>query len=243
MIHIMCPVCGSEDFEDGCDLCRLQCWNKILDLIPPQSLADPLVVTEIARYSLIAAGGIYDGYEGTRPKTRARVMLNLLLEQGIDSFVELGPGFGELIALTGGMKQRAVVDLSMVFLDHIYERFPDVRCVRGVADRLPLASTPALVSDGVFQTLPYKEAFLCEAARVVERLLVFSVGFRHNYPRRPQGGFDVRDRGERDTLRRFLEELGFAVDMRWLDTVAGEFVDGQQQADFLYVVGRKWTNG
>ena len=234
MIRVACPACRSETL-DGCPLCRPERWRDIPDLVPPG--ADPLVMAEMARYDRIAEGGEYKGHAATNPEGRARAVKGLLEERGIDAFTELGPGFGELIAATAGM-ERVAVDLSLGMLSRIRELWPDVRCVRGVAHALPLARTPALVADGVLQTLPYIEAFLCEAARVAD-LLILSVGFRCNYPRRPQQGFDVRKLDELEVLVRFLEELGFGVELRWFDAAAEEWVACQADADFLYMVAVK----
>jgi ubiquinone/menaquinone biosynthesis C-methylase UbiE len=229
MIRIACPICYSEAL-DGCSLCRPQRWKVIPDLVPGN---DPLARAEAARYDRLARGAEYKGHAETNPEGRARMVKGLLEEHEIDAFTELGPGFGDLLAETAGM-ERVAVDLSLAMLEGIKERIPDVRCVRGVADRLPLVWTPALVADGVFQTFPRKEEFLCEVARVAD-LLVMSVGFRHNYPRRPQQGFDVRKLGERTVLVRFLEELGFNVTFRWLDSAAERWVPFPSVADFLYL--------
>jgi len=236
MIRVACPACRSETL-DGCPLCRPERWRDIPDLVP--SGADPLAMAEMARYDRIARKpqAEYRGHGATNPEGRARAVKGLLEERGIDAFTELGPGFGELIAATAGM-ERVAVDLSLGMLSRIRELWPDVRCVRGVAHALPLARTPALVADGVLQTLPYIEAFLCEAARVAD-LLILSVGFRCNYPRRPQQGFDVRKPDELAALVRFLEELGFGVESRWLNAGTGKWVPDMVFADFLYLVATK----
>ena len=229
MIRIACPACRSEAL-DGCALCRPQRWKDIPDLVP---FEDPLTWAEAARYDRIAGGSEYKGHAATNPEGRARMVKSLLA----GAFAELGPGFGDLLAAMEGV-ERVAIDLSMGMLEAVRRRCPDVRCVRGVAERLPLAWTPALVADGVFQTLPRKEEFLCEAARVTD-LLIMSVGFGHNYPRRPQQGFDVRKPGELRVLVRFLEELGFGVGLRWLDTKTEGWVPRMAEADFLYLVCAK----
>jgi len=236
-ILLRCPACGSL-LLDGCDLCRGQ-EEGVLDLVPPALLRDPVRRAETGRYDGMAAGGadLYRGYPATRPQVRARLVRAMLEGMGADAFVEVGPGFGDLLAATPGF-ERVAIDHSLPFLEIVRARTPEVRCVRGLADRLPLAWTPALVADGLFQTLPYPEAFLCETARVTD-LFIMSVGFRHNYPRRPQHGFDVRKADERRALVRFLEELGFTVELRWTDVVGERRVRSQRRADYLYILGAK----
>lgn len=247
-IIIQCPKClERESTKYNCTLCCSEWGRAIPDLRPRELARDPVRMAEIRRYDRVAQQGpaTYEGHADAKPELRAWLVRELLEALGVTAFAEIGPGFGELLAVTSDF-ERVAIDHSFGFLQDIKRQMPKVRCVLGLADCLPLAYTPALVADSVFQALPYKEAFLCEAARVAD-VLVMSVAFRWNYPRRPQQGFDVTKPEERQVLVRFLEELGFEVELRWLGRDDWQWnPDGDlHNSAYLYLVCKKHgeTNG
>jgi SAM-dependent methyltransferase len=211
-------------------------WGeRIPDFVPPD--LDPVHAAEIARYNHIAAAGpgAYAGHTEAKPELRARVVRGMLRP---GPFVEVGPGFGELLRATEG--ERYAVDHSLAVLEPLAD-LPGVRCARALGERLPFEDVPQIVADSVFQTVPDRERLLCEAWRALEPggQFIFSIGYRWNYPRRPQEGFDVRTGEGRVLLRRYLDEL-FEVE-RWAWYSLGEerWVRSQRDADYLYVVARK----
>jgi SAM-dependent methyltransferase len=241
LIELACPVC----WGDGCGACgwfREEAAKPIPDLVPQADLHDPAVVAELGRYEGVAAAGAeaYAGHAASRPRLRARVMADLL---GPGEFAEVGPGYGELMEATAG--DRWAVDGSLAFLRRLEARaLPGVRLVRALADRLPFAtgSLPALAADSVFQALPDRERFLCEARRALGPggRLAFTVAYRWNYPRRPQQGFDVRYPSQAAMLGKFLAELGFRVETwDWFSLGEERFVGDRDRADVLYVVCRR----
>lgn len=238
-IELVCPVCH----DGGCGFCqtfREELGRDVPNLISPELRRDPKYAFEISRYQAIADLGLedYAGYLETKPDFRARLMGNLLRKRRVSEYVNIGPGFGFLEEATDGM-DRWAFDLCADFL----VRLEGVRCVVALAERLPLATgcVPCLVSDSTFQTLVDREAFLCEAARVCAKgaLFVLTVGYRANYPRKPQGGFNVLRTDEREVLRHYLDELGFKTELLLLDSQKEEWVDSMQAGDYLYVLGRK----
>jgi len=232
-MRLTCPVCHGE----GCSFCltfRAELNRNIPDLIPPDIRRDPRHAFEIMRYEAIEKAGPeeYAGYGPTRPRRRAKIMADLLRENDVKEFVNIGPGFG---FLEEEMRGGLALDHCRGFLDIVRR---NARCIQAVAERLPLASAPCVVCDSTFQTLVDREAFLCEAARVCE-LLIFTIGFRANYPRKPQGGFNVLRSDERRTLYHYLGELGFGIEVRFLHLESLRWVDAMDDADYMYVTGKK----
>lgn len=245
MTHIICPVCHNSSChnQDDCTFCptfhRAMGEANIPDLIPPDIYRDPRHAFEIGRYEAIEEAGLedYAHYAPTRPRYRARLMADLLRENKVAEYVDVGPGFGFLEEETPDM-ERWALDHSLGFLNATRKRAPGTHCVRAVAERLPVANVPCLVSDSTFQTLVDREAFLCEAARACE-LLVLTVGFRANYPRKPQGGFNVLRDDERATLSCYLGELGFETEWWLWNVEKGWRAQTMDEADYLYIIGRK----
>lgn len=250
---LACPVCHGK-FLDGlrdavqCEECSLiyPVMNGTYNLVPPGILNDSRFQFELERYDQIAVAGLraYPGYLATRPKERAELIADLLRAHQVKEFVEVGPGFGSLLDRTRGLK-RTAVELSTAFLTHLAVRLgePDMCLVKGVAEYLPLASgtVPCLVMDGTFQSIVDRERFLYEVSRICApgAMFVFTVAYGHNYPRRPQNGFNVNRPDELETLRHFLEELGFDMEFRYRDLGAGKWVQIKDEGDYLYMVGRK----
>ncbi len=245
MIELACPECRKigPGLRDCC-VAYAEEWDKdIPDLVPHSLLHDAPYLFEIARYEAIAQAGPenYAGYAKSKPQERALVMRGLLEEAGAAEFANVGPGFGALEDATGGF-ERVAVDSCRCFLCRLKERHPEVRCARGLAERLPLAtsSVPCLVADSVFQSVVDRERFLYEIGRVcaADAKLFLTVAYDWNYPRRPQNGFNVDRPDELEALRRFLAELGFAVDFRYLNLGEG-WVGEKDEGQLLYVTGER----
>ena len=244
MITLACPVCHGS----GCSFCTTLlielCKDNLPDLIPPSILRDPRHAFEIGRYDAIEKAGLesYADYAPTKPKFRAALMAGILEDYNVQEYVNIGPGFGFLEVETPGM-DRWALDHSLGFLNATRERAPGTRCVRAVAELLPIAteSVPCLVSDSTFQTMVDREAFLCEAARVcvLGALLVLTIAYRVHYPRKPQGGFNVLHSDGRDMLRHYLNDLGFDVAVEYLNTKSGLWSQDIKDADYMYIMGNK----
>lgn len=244
MIELACPICHCHTAFSGCDFCsrvKVELAYDVPNLVPPHSLRDPVYAFEVGRYDMIAAAGPvnYAGYATTRPVYRANLWHEILMGRGVTEFVDVGPGFGALEEIVGDIHWLAL-DLSFGFLKRLKDRWPERVCVRALAEWLPLVtdSVPCLVADSVFQSIVDREAFLCEAARVCAPggCLLFSVAYGWNYPRRPQGGFDVTRPDERAVLRRYLEELGFSVEFNWVNLAEERQAEDQDDGDYVYVV-------
>lgn len=246
MVELACPECYTSlrygKWPGDCCACyKLELEKEIPDLIPVSLWRDSAYQFEIARYDAIAGAGPenYAGYADSMPVYRAQVMRPLLEEAGVTEFVNIGPGFGALESATGGYR-RTAIDPCLPFLEYVRERYPDVQCVRGVAERLPLAtgSVPCLVADSVFQSIVNREKFLYEIGRVCapNARLFLTIACAWNYPRRPQNGFNVNREDERDVLERFLQELGFMVGFHYLNL---EKQDWNERGDYLYILGKK----
>jgi len=244
MIELACPECHAKTGLRDCCITYAEEWDKdIPDLMPRRLLRDVSYLFEIARYETIAQAGPekYAGYADSKPGDRALVMRGLLEEAGVAEFVNVGPGFGALEEVTNGL-ERIAIDPCQCFLCRIKERHPEVRCVRGIAERLPLATgcVPCLVADSAFQSIVDRERFLYEIGRVCspDAKLFLTVAYAWNYPRRPQNGFNVNRPDELQILLRFLEELGFAVETRYLDLDAG-WVSDKDGGQYLYIMGKR----
>jgi SAM-dependent methyltransferase len=247
MVELACPECHTrldQQLNDCCIVYRGRMGAAIPDLTPRGFLNDPAYLFEGLRYEAIAEAGPgnYAGYAESKPKSRAFIMRGLLEEAGISEFVNIGPGFGALEDATAE-SDRMAIDPCKAFLLRIKWRCPGVRCVRGIAEQLPLAtgSVPCLVADSVFQSIIDRERFLYEIGRVCApegARLFLTIGYAWNYPRRPQNGFNVNRPDEQEILYRFLEELGFDIEPRYLDLARG-WVDCQDEGQYLYIIGKR----
>lgn len=248
MVELACPECFTS-FESGrwphdcCATYKMGLDGDFPDLVPHKFLNDAAYLFEVARYEAIAQAGPedYAGYANSKPEERALIMRGLLEEAGVKEFVNVGPGFGALEDITDGF-ERIAVDPCLCFLCRIKERHPDVRCVRGVAERLPLTTGTVLclVADSVFQSIVDRERFLYEIGRACspDAKLFLTIAYAWNYPRRPQNGFNVNRPDELQILLRFLEELGFTVRTRYLDLETG-WVGGKDEGQYLYIMGER----
>jgi SAM-dependent methyltransferase len=214
-------------------------------LVLPRFRRDPRYLAEFGRYRAIAGAKLenYSGYLDTKPRYRARLMDDMLKERDVREFVDVGPGPGFLQEETTGLTCWAM-DHCLGFLRRVKERAPGTRCVRALAERMPFAtgSVPCLVSDSTFQTLVDRESFLCEAARVCApgALFMLSVGYRANYPRRPQDGFNVLRPEGRELLFHYVKELGFDESGAFFWNVAEKRrVADMEDGDYFYVVAEK----
>ena len=248
MIKLACPMCRSVldvIMTYGCEYCpqfEYQLTKDVPDLVIPHQLLDPVYAFEVGRYDEIAEAGPgdYAGYAATKPEYRAGLWRELLW--GVTEFVDVGPGFGMLEEVAGDTSWLAL-DLSLGFLNRLKNLWPKRVCGRALAERLPLVtdSVPYLVADSVFQSIVDREAFLCEAARVCKPggWLLFSVAYGWNYPRRPQGGFNVIYPDERAVLGRYLGELGFQVEFCFVNLLEEQRVENPDDGDYVYVTCRK----
>ena len=214
-------------------------WSAEIPDFVPEDL-DPVYQAEIARYDRIAQAGpeAYAGHAQTHPEWRAKMVKRWL--DLARPFLEIGPGFGELLRITEG--ERYAVDLSRAMLERLRD-IPGVRLARALADNLPFEDVPQIVADSVFQTVPCRERFLCEVARALAPggRFIFSIAYRWNYPRRPQQGFDVRKEKGRRLLRRYLKELGLEPVVCWdyLSLSGRYWSDDIQDCDILYIGVKK----
>jgi len=72
-------------------------------------------------------------------------------------------------------------------------------------------------------------------------LIVISIGYLWNYPRKPQDGFNINNPEELKTLRRFLKEIGFEIQIRYRDSNEDAWVDKKSEGDYLWIIGKKET--
>lgn len=246
MSVLACPLCGNTlDTYRSCNGCRQRypTHGDILDLLPPYAQTSPAYTLEMRRYERIAELGpeVYAGYRETKPEFRADTVRAFLEGYGERKFVNIGPGFGALEAVTMGYDGLAI-DPCLGFLRYVKERY-GTPCVRGIAEQLPLlsGSVDCLVAESVFQSIVNRERFLYQIGRVcqVGALLVLSIAYRWNYPRRPQNGFNVNLPHERAILLAFLEELGFDVEAQYQNVAEERWVEDKEDGDYLWLVGLK----
>ena len=258
MMRLACPVCFGELVQtmqvDYCDSCLLSYeWldlgSGIHNLVPHNlmwDLTNSAYTAEMTRYDKVTDIGpdLYGGYKASKPQLRAKLMRGLLLTHVIKEYINVGPGFGELETACGDL-DRTVVDYSKGFLRYVRELSPLITCVRGLAERLPLVteSVGCLVADSVFQSVINRELFLYELARVTapNALVVLTIAYEWNYPRRPQNGFNIDNPDELDVLKRFLDELGFDIALEWYNLNTEAWAVDKARGDILYIIGRKRT--
>lgn len=215
-------------------------------LIPPKIFHDPSYTLEMERYNKVAQLGpvAYNGFKRSKPSFRASIIRELIAEkcpQSPDEFVEIGPGFGHLQALMLGF-ERVAIDQSIGFLRYIKNKMPEVFCINAVAEFLPFPdeSVECLVSDSTFQSVNNRIRFLYEIGRVTApgALAILSIAYKWNYPRKPQDGFNVNHPDEIDILKRFIEELAFDAEYRYMSVENRTWVDSKEDGDYLWIIGR-----
>ena len=71
-------------------------------------------------------------------------------------------------------------------------------------------------------------------------LLILTVAYGWNYPRKPQDGFNMLRDDERRTFNLFMEELGFKMEYKIANIANKEWgVDTLDEGDYLYIIGRR----
>jgi hypothetical protein len=241
---LACPICKKElghDHADGCAE-KYKSTNGVINMIPDKLFSTAHQI-EAIRYDKIAdSAEKYDGLAETFPRRRASYILGILKSHGSSGFVNIGPGFGHLERATTGF-ERCAVDLCYWFLTDIKSDDPSVMCVRGLAEYLPFVSgsVSCLVADSTFQSVVNREMFLYEIARVTDigSLLILSIAYTWNYPRRPQNGFNVNCVDGLSMLKKFIQELGFDVSYKYIDMATSLEVRDRFKGDYLWIVGQK----
>ena len=212
--------------------------------MPPNILRNYSYALEIERYNRIARSAIeaYSGFEESKPYYRATIIRSILVEHRAQELVNIGPGFGYLEDQMQGFP-RVAVDQSEEFLKLVKKRSPDVICVNGIAEALPFCdqSVRCLVSDSTFQSVNNRVKFLYEIARVTApgALIILSIAYKWDFPRKPQDGFNITLPNELDILKHFISELGFEAEYKYLNLTDEAWKNEREEAEYLWIIGVK----
>ena len=258
--NLVCPTCKSK-LELGsyekigfspslylllkCSTCGVQypIIHEIPVLFDMKILDDPKYTDEIGRYNEISAQGYhkYSGLQDTHPEARAKLVSDILRKESIKEYVNIGPGFGFLEYLTGDIESYAV-DEAVGFLVYVHGISSRVKLINAFAEYLPFGnnSIECLVTDSTFQSITDRERFLLEIQRILAPggLLILSIAYGWNYPRKDQDGYNVNEESQ---LKDLFNRVGYLDKLEWKfwDSNSESWVKSKEEGNYLWIIGRK----
>lgn len=253
--ELACPICHGElvIYQVSPELHAMECshcyvsyyaFKGIAFLMPESLQQDSAYRAEVNRYDEIGIRGAinYHGLSETRPITRVALLRELLRKEGVWEFVDVGSGFGYLEEATLDLNVFAI-DISTELIKFVKWHNPTVRCINAAAEALPFpnGSVSCLVCDSAFQSINDRVAFLKEVERVTapDSSLVLTIAYKWHYPRKPQDGFNILIPDELENLKKAIADMGFEAEFRYLDVDTATWKGRQEDANYLWIVGRK----